>query len=76
MNANHWWTVAGLSFLPIVIVDIFKLLKINGTRREEEEIVPDIDFIVPDIYFDGPDMLKNSSTAFSISQQNGVITSP
>ena len=36
MDANHWWTVAVLSFLPIVIVDIFKLLKINGTRREEE----------------------------------------
>jgi Ca2+-transporting ATPase len=36
MDATHWWTVAILSFLPVVIVDIFKLLKINGTRREEE----------------------------------------
>jgi Ca2+-transporting ATPase len=34
MDGRHWLIVAVLSLLPIVIVDIFKLLKINGTRDE------------------------------------------
>lgn len=31
MNAEHWWLVVGMSLIPIVVVDFFKLLKINGT---------------------------------------------
>ncbi len=34
MDTAHWWLVIGLSLLPIIIVDIFKALKINGTRSE------------------------------------------
>lgn len=34
MDAAHWWIVIGLSLAPIVIVDIFKLLKINGNKNE------------------------------------------
>lgn len=34
MDGKHWLTVALMSFIPIVVVDIFKLLKINGTRNE------------------------------------------
>ena len=37
MDTAHWWTVAILSLLPIIIVDIFKLLKLNGTREEDSE---------------------------------------
>jgi Ca2+-transporting ATPase len=34
MDAAHWWLVIGLSLAPIVIVDIFKLLKLNGNKNE------------------------------------------
>lgn len=34
MDTAHWWLVIGLSLLPIIIVDIFKALKINGTTSE------------------------------------------
>ena len=34
MDGNHWLTVILLSLAPILIVDIFKLLKINGTKNE------------------------------------------
>lgn len=30
MDSNHWLIVGGLSLCPIIIVDLFKLLKING----------------------------------------------
>lgn len=32
MNAGQWWLVIGMSLIPILVVDIFKLLKINGTN--------------------------------------------
>lgn len=34
MDAKHWWLVIGMSFIPIVIVDLFKLLKINTAKDE------------------------------------------
>ncbi|MFO7656748.1 MAG: calcium-translocating P-type ATPase, PMCA-type [Bacteroidales bacterium] len=34
MDGQHWLMVLVLSFVPIVIVDLFKLFKINGTRKE------------------------------------------
>ncbi|MBN2612968.1 MAG: calcium-translocating P-type ATPase, PMCA-type [Bacteroidales bacterium] len=34
MDGQHWLMVLALSFVPIVIVDLFKLFKINGTRKE------------------------------------------
>jgi Ca2+-transporting ATPase len=34
MDGKHWLTVILMSLAPILIVDIFKLLKINGTRNE------------------------------------------
>ena len=34
MDGKHWIIVALMSLIPIVVVDIFKLLKINGTRNE------------------------------------------
>ena len=34
MDRNHWLLVLGLSLAPILIVDLFKLLKINGTKNE------------------------------------------
>jgi len=34
MDAEHWWLVIGMSFIPIVIVDLFKLLKINTAKDE------------------------------------------
>jgi len=34
MDGNHWLTVILMSFVPIVVVDIFKLFKINSTRNE------------------------------------------
>lgn len=32
MDQAHWWLVIGLSLVPIIIVDIFKALKINGNK--------------------------------------------
>jgi len=37
MDGRHWIIVAVLSFIPILIVDIFKILKINHTKDEEYE---------------------------------------
>lgn len=34
MDRNHWLLVLGLSLAPILIVELFKLLKINGTKNE------------------------------------------
>lgn len=34
MDCKHWIEAAMLSLLPILIVDIFKLLRINGTRND------------------------------------------
>ncbi len=36
MDGKHWITVVLMSLIPIVVVDIFKLLKINSTRKERE----------------------------------------
>ncbi|HER08041.1 MAG TPA: calcium-translocating P-type ATPase, PMCA-type [Bacteroides sp.] len=35
MDPAHWLTVGLLSLAPIVIVELFKLFKINGARKEE-----------------------------------------
>jgi P-type Ca2+ transporter type 2C len=35
MDGRHWLTVILLSLVPIVVVDLFKLLKINTTRDEK-----------------------------------------
>ena len=35
MDPEHWWIVILMSFIPILVVDIFKLFKINGTRHED-----------------------------------------
>lgn len=32
MDAAHWWLVAGLSLIPIVVVELFKLFKINDLK--------------------------------------------
>lgn len=34
MDGEHWLVVALLSLIPILVVEIFKLFKINGTRDE------------------------------------------
>ena len=34
MDGQHWLTVILMSFVPIVVVDLFKLLKINGRKDE------------------------------------------
>ncbi|MFA6334224.1 MAG: calcium-translocating P-type ATPase, PMCA-type [Bacteroidales bacterium] len=34
MDSEHWWLVVGMSILPLFIVELFKLLKINSTRDE------------------------------------------
>jgi P-type Ca2+ transporter type 2C len=34
MNSEQWWFVVGMSLAPIAVVDIVKLLKINGTKEE------------------------------------------
>lgn len=34
MDSKHWLIVTGMSFIPIIIVEIFKFLKINGTKNE------------------------------------------
>ncbi|NLO70267.1 MAG: ATPase, partial [Porphyromonadaceae bacterium] len=35
MDSIHWWYVLGLSFAPIIIVEIFKLLRINTMKDDE-----------------------------------------
>ena len=34
LNQHNWWTIIGLSFIPVVVVNLFKLFKINGTKDE------------------------------------------
>jgi Ca2+-transporting ATPase len=34
MDGKHWLIVVAMSFAPILVVDLFKLLRINGTRHE------------------------------------------
>jgi Ca2+-transporting ATPase len=34
MDGNHWIIVLGMSLIPILVVDIFKLLRINGSKEE------------------------------------------
>ena len=34
LNAHNWWIVLGMSFVPILVVNLFKLFKINGTKDE------------------------------------------
>ncbi len=34
MDGSHWTLVVLMSFIPIVVVDLFKLLKINGKKDE------------------------------------------
>ena len=34
MDGKHWLIVGFMSLIPIVVVDLFKLLRINGTRHE------------------------------------------
>ena len=36
MDGKHWLIVMSLSLIPIVVVDLFKLLKINTTRDEKK----------------------------------------
>ena len=36
LDGKHWLIVAMLSLIPIVVVDLFKLLKINTTRDEKK----------------------------------------
>ncbi len=37
MDNKHWLTVILMSFIPILVVDIFKLFRINGTREERSK---------------------------------------
>ena len=37
MDNKHWLTVILMSFIPILVVDIFKLFRINGTREESSK---------------------------------------
>ncbi len=37
MDGKHWLIVAGMSLIPLLVVDLFKLLKINTTRDENRE---------------------------------------
>jgi len=37
MDGKHWLTVGLMSLIPILVVDIFKLLKINSTREERND---------------------------------------
>lgn len=34
MDAPHWWLVIGMSLIPLVVVEIFKLLGINGANDD------------------------------------------
>lgn len=38
MDGNHWIKVLLMSLIPILIVDLFKLLNINTTRNEKQEL--------------------------------------
>jgi Ca2+-transporting ATPase len=35
MDGEHWLIVVLMSLIPILLVDIFKLLNINNTREEK-----------------------------------------
>lgn len=35
MDSEHWWLIIGMSFIPLVIVELFKLLRINSTKDEK-----------------------------------------
>ncbi len=35
MDSRHWIIVVLMSFIPIIVVDLFKLFRINGTRDEK-----------------------------------------
>ena len=37
LDGKHWLIVAMMSLIPIVVVDIFKLFRINTTRDEKVE---------------------------------------
>ncbi|MEN6619506.1 MAG: calcium-translocating P-type ATPase, PMCA-type [Rikenellaceae bacterium] len=34
MDSQHWWLIIGMSVIPIAVVEIFKLLRINGMKDE------------------------------------------
>jgi Ca2+-transporting ATPase len=34
MDSGHWWLVAGLSLIPVAVVELFKLLGINGVNHD------------------------------------------
>jgi len=34
MDSKHWWMAILMSLIPLVVVDVFKLLKINGAGNE------------------------------------------
>ncbi|MCK9626128.1 MAG: calcium-translocating P-type ATPase, PMCA-type [Bacteroidales bacterium] len=34
MDGKHWWIVILMSLIPTIVVDIFKLLKINGSKND------------------------------------------
>ncbi|MDD4638993.1 MAG: cation-translocating P-type ATPase, partial [Bacteroidales bacterium] len=34
MDAPHWWLVIGMSLIPLAVVELFKLLGINGTKDD------------------------------------------
>jgi len=34
MDSKHWWLIIGMSLIPLFLVELFKLLKINGTKEE------------------------------------------
>ena len=34
MDGKHWFMVGLMSLIPVLVVDIFKLLKINGTKND------------------------------------------
>ncbi len=34
MDSHHWWLVIGMSIIPLFVVELFKLLKINTTADE------------------------------------------
>ncbi|HBE41588.1 MAG TPA: ATPase, partial [Bacteroidales bacterium] len=38
MDLKHWIIVLGMSLIPIVVVDLFKLFRINTTRDEKIEL--------------------------------------
>lgn len=38
MDREHWTIVILMSFVPIVVVELFKLLKINGVKGDEEDL--------------------------------------